>query len=53
MDLPEGDCESLYNALKINPVSVAVDATNWQFYDSGVFSNCDTNLDHGVLLVGF
>jgi len=34
------------------PVSVAVDATNWSAYKTGVFSNCKTSLNHGVLLVG-
>lgn len=34
------------------PISVAVDATKWAFYKSGVFSGCDTMLNHGVLLVG-
>lgn len=34
------------------PVSVAVDATNWSRYSSGVFNNCSTRLNHGVTLVG-
>jgi len=35
------------------PVAVAVDATNWSTYQSGVFSNCAENLNHGVLAVGY
>jgi C1A family cysteine protease len=36
------------------PISVAVDATSWQTYTGGVLSNCQsTQLDHGVLIVGF
>ena len=31
---------------------VAVDATNWSAYKTGVFNNCATRLNHGVLLVG-
>ena len=35
------------------PVSVLVDANNWMFYKSGIFSNCDGNtLNLAVLLVG-
>jgi len=38
------------------PVSVAVEAdqNSFQFYSSGVLTaNCGTNLDHGVLVVGY
>jgi len=36
------------------PLSVAVDATIWQFYLFGVISaGCGTTLDHGVLIVGY
>ena len=45
-------CSNLHTALAGRPVSVAVDATNWSRYSSGVFSNCGTRLNHGVLLVG-
>lgn len=50
-EVPEGDCASLNAALEQGPVSVAVDASNFQFYVKGVFNNCKTNLNHGVLLV--
>lgn len=43
----------LQGALTATPVSVAVDATNFQFYSSGVFKNCGTSLNHGVTAVGF
>lgn len=39
-------------ALTGRPISVAVDATNWSTYKSGIFNNCKTSLNHGVLLVG-
>ena len=45
-------CTNLANALQSRPVSVAVDASNWSHYASGVFSNCGAHLNHGVLLVG-
>lgn len=40
------------NALQGRPISVAVDATNWNKYSSGVFNNCATSINHAVLLVG-
>lgn len=46
------NCNTLSTALTGRPVSVAVDATNWSAYKSGVFNNCATRLNHGVLLVG-
>ena len=36
------------------PMSVAVDATSWQTYVSGIMTNCvSSQIDHGVLDVGF
>jgi C1A family cysteine protease len=46
------DCNTLATALTGRPISIAVDATNWSPYKSGVFNNCKTSLNHGVLLVG-
>ena len=46
------NCDALATALTGRPISVAVDATNWSPYKSGIFSNCATSLNHGVLLVG-
>ena len=46
------DCTTLANALTGRPVSVAVDGNNFQFYKSGVFYNCGTNLSLAALLVG-
>merc|ERR1712151_248393 len=47
---------SLQSALNSNPVSVAVEAdqTAFQRYSGGIVtSGCGTNLDHGVLAVGY
>lgn len=46
------NCNDLASGLTGRPISVAVDATNWSGYKSGVFNNCATRLNHGVLLVG-
>ena len=46
------DCNALANGIVNMPISVAVDATNWSRYSSGVFSNCSNRLNHGVTLVG-
>lgn len=45
-------CTTLATAIAQRVVSVAVDATNWSSYRGGVFSNCNTRLNHGVTLVG-
>lgn len=47
-----GDCTTLANALMQKPISVAVDGNNFQFYTSGVFYNCGTNLSLAAALVG-
>jgi C1A family cysteine protease len=46
------NCNDLLNAIKKQPVSVAVDATNWASYTSGIFTNCQSSLNHMVLLTG-
>ncbi len=46
------NCNDLANALTGRPISVAVDATNWSTYKTGIFNNCATKLNHGVLLTG-
>lgn len=46
------NCNDLATSLTSRPISVAVDATNWSPYKSGVFNNCKAQLNHGVTLVG-
>lgn len=55
VDVAVNDMNALASAIAQQPVSVAVDATVWQFYNSGVLdsSTCGTDLNHGVLAVGF
>jgi C1A family cysteine protease len=37
----------------IGPLAIALDATDFQYYDSGVLKCEGSQLDHGVLLVGY
>jgi hypothetical protein len=48
----EQDTLAIEEEIQHGPVAVAVDASNWSRYESGVFSDCQENLNHGVLLVG-
>merc|ERR1719183_2725286 len=56
-DFPKMNEDALASAVAIGPVSVAIEADKsaFQFYKSGVFDNagCGTQLDHGVLAVGY
>ena len=55
-DVAPNSPTDLEAAIAQQPVSVAVEADQsaWQLYSSGtVSSNCGTNLDHGVLAVGY
>jgi C1A family cysteine protease len=46
-------CTNLINALSKRPIAVAVDATIWSSYRSGIIGeNCGKAVNHGVLLVG-
>ncbi|KAJ9566278.1 hypothetical protein OSB04_002244 [Centaurea solstitialis] len=53
-DVPANDELALLKAVSMQPVSVAIDASGFQFYSSGVFSGpCSTKLDHAVTVVGY
>lgn len=56
VDVPQNVSSQLKAAVALNPVSVAIEADGFwfQFYFGGIFnSSCGTNLDHGVLVVGY
>lgn len=56
-DVRPNDEDALMQAVAKGPVSVAIEADKqvFQFYSSGVMSSteCGTQLDHGVLVVGY
>lgn len=56
-DVPSGNEIALQEVIHFTPASVAIEAdtTVFQFYKGGVItsSQCGTNLDHGVLVVGY
>jgi C1A family cysteine protease len=55
-DVPTNSETALMTAIATQPVSVAVEADqdSFQFYSTGVMTKaCGTNLDHGVLAVGY
>jgi KDEL-tailed cysteine endopeptidase len=55
-DVAKDDMNALMEAVAQGPVSIAIEADKgvFQFYKGGVLSQkCGTQLDHGVLLVGY
>lgn len=56
--LPSNSDPALAEALALHgPIAVSVDATNWHFYESGIFTGCDysknISINHAVQLVGY
>jgi len=56
-DVPSGSETALLTAVTSQPVAIAIEADQscFQFYHSGILddASCGTNLDHGVLAVGY
>uniref|UniRef100_A0A061R1U8 Papain family cysteine protease containing protein n=1 Tax=Tetraselmis sp. GSL018 TaxID=582737 RepID=A0A061R1U8_9CHLO len=56
-DLPTNDQEALLETVAFEgPVAISVDATEWHFYEEGVFDGCNQvnpDLNHAVVLVGY
>jgi C1A family cysteine protease len=52
-DIPKNESQMAAWIMTGGPIAIAVDATSWQTYTSGIMTNCQSNqLDHGVLAVG-
>jgi Papain family cysteine protease len=59
IDVPPGDVNALISAIAMQPISIAIEASQFvfQFYKTGVINddNCGSrgSIDHGVLAVGY
>jgi len=57
--LPTNDYQAVMNAIaKMGPIAVAVDASHWYLYDSGIYTGnpdgtFESDIDHAVVLVGY
>ena len=52
-DVPADSEADLAKAVAHQPVSIAICASDLQFYGGGIVSACCDSLDHGVLAVGY
>lgn len=53
VNIPEGDLDALLEATELFPVAIAVDASSWSFYQSGIHKSSGTALNHGVQIDGY
>eukprot|EP00804_Cyclotella_cryptica_P027237 CCRYP_014367-RC/>CCRYP_014367-RC protein AED:0.13 eAED:0.13 QI:57/0.85/0.75/1/0.85/0.75/8/132/854 len=52
--LPSNDYKATMNAVaKVGPLALAVAASEWASYESGVFSSDDSVVNHAVVLAGY
>jgi len=54
--LPPNEYDPVLAALQNGPLAINIDASAWRFYESGVFTGCnttDSDIDHVVQLVGY
>jgi cysteine peptidase B len=53
-DLPHSESQMATWMSTNGPIAIAVDATSWQTYVSGIMTDCiSQQIDHGVLAVGY
>lgn len=55
-DVTPNSIDAMKQALTIQPLSIGIEADEdaFQYYKTGIISEgCGTNLDHGVLVVGY
>jgi len=48
-----GSCSALIQELKYGPVSIGIAGYRLQFYSTGVFNDCNSYIDHAVVLIGY
>lgn len=48
-----GNCDNTKTQLANGPLTVAVDASGWGWYVSGIFTCTSSSINHAVLLVGY
>lgn len=52
-NIDEGDCKGLVSELKYGPVSIGIAGYRLQFYENGIFNDCNDYVDHAVVLVAY